>query len=82
MRRKLVLVTVLAGALAFPAVAFAISRNGLVVGGGVGGPAHGNQFGAARNRGVGGAPFFRGGGMGGRLSGGPHVGGAAVAPKK
>jgi hypothetical protein len=84
MWRKLVLLTVLAGALAFSAGAFAINRNGRVVGSGVvGGPSYGSHFGSSRNHGVAGAsPFFRGGGMGGRLTGGPHVGGAAVPSKK
>jgi hypothetical protein len=55
-----------------------------VVGSGVlVGPAHGGQFGAAKNHGIAGAsPFTRGGGAGGRLPGGPHVGGAEALPKK
>jgi hypothetical protein len=82
MWRKSVLFTVLVGSLAFSSGAFAINRNGRVVGSGVfGGP--GSQFGSVRNHGVAGAgPFVRAGGMGGRLIGGPHVGGTGVIPKK
>ena len=80
MRRKLVILFVMAGEMAFSTTAFAISRGGRVVGSGIiGGP----QNGAARNHGVpGAAPFSRNGGMGGRLTGGPHVGGAGIPPKK